>query len=242
MHHSLHFYCTIPVVWENPQKAIKELEILLLEELREETDLIIFCEMFTTGFSMNTTGMGEPMDGPCIKWMKKLAASRKCAVCGSLIIFENHQYFNRFVFVHPDGKIDHYDKAHLFNLANEGEYYTAGKSRTLIDYRSWKIMPFICYDLRFPVWLRNTEEADLMIFVAQFPESRRLAFTSLLPARAIENVCFVAGVNALGRDGNDMIYSGDSNVWDYEGHRLGHDTYNKPGIWTFTLSRKTTCL
>ncbi|MBK6353172.1 MAG: hypothetical protein IPF46_07155 [Saprospiraceae bacterium] len=106
--------------------------------------------MFTTGFTMNTTGMGEPMDGPCIQWMKKLAASRKCAVCGSLIIFENHQYFNRFVFVHPDGKIDHYDKAHLFNLANEGEYYAAGKSRTLIDYRSWKIMPFICYDLRFP--------------------------------------------------------------------------------------------
>lgn len=152
--------------------------------------------------------------------------------------FENHQYFNRFVFVHPDGKIDHYDKAHLFNLANEGEYYTAGKSKTLIDYRNWKIMPFICYDLRFPVWLRNTEEADLMIFVAQFPERRRLAFTSLLPARAIENVCFVAGVNALGRDGNDMIYCGDSNVWDYEGHRMGHDTYNKPGIWTFTLSKE----
>lgn len=239
MHHPLRISIVqSSIVWENPPQAIRELEVLLLSELREDTDLIIFCEMFTTGFTMNTTGMGELMDGPCIQWMKKLAATRKCAVCGSLIIFENHQYFNRFVFVHPDGKIDHYDKAHLFNLANEGEYYTAGKSKTLIDYRNWKIMPFICYDLRFPVWLRNTEEADLMIFVAQFPERRRLAFTSLLPARAIENVCFVAGVNALGRDGNDMIYSGDSNVWDYEGHHMGHDTYNKPGIWTFTLSKE----
>ena len=122
MHHPLRISIVqSSIVWENPPQAIRELEVLLLSELREDTDLIIFCEMFTTGFTMNTTGMGELMDGPCIQWMKKLAATRKCAVCGSLIIFENHQYFNRFVFVHPDGKIDHYDKAHLFNLANEGE-------------------------------------------------------------------------------------------------------------------------
>ncbi|MDQ3142279.1 MAG: nitrilase family protein [Bacteroidota bacterium] len=205
-------------IWENPEANRKHLTELLNLQLTDQTDIIILPEMFTTGFSMNTKVLAETMDGPSVQWMKQISHKFQCAVCGSLIILEAEKYYNRFIWVdHLSTEIRIYDKSHLFSLAGEENYYTAGQDKQIFTFKSWKIMPLICYDLRFPVWMRNTQLVDLMICVANFAAKRRKAWNSLLPARAIENVCFLAGVNIIGTDGNAIEYSGDSSVYNYEG-------------------------
>jgi predicted amidohydrolase len=225
-----------PIRWEDPEGARKDLDGHL-DAISGPTDLIVLSEMFTTGFSMDSHRLAEDMDGPSVQWMLWQAERLQALVLGSLIIRDGDDIFNRCLCAFPDGSLLHYDKAHLFTLAGEHKHYTRGRARLVFEYLGWRISPFICYDLRFPVWLRNTADIDLMVGVAQFPGRRRKAWMSLLPARAIENVCYVAGVNGLGTDGNGISYSGDSGLWDYEGEPL-LQLHSESGTRSATLSHE----
>jgi predicted amidohydrolase len=196
-----------------------------IDKLSGNPDIIVLPEMFNTGFSMDSEGLSENMNGKTIKWMKKISAEKNSAIVGSLIIKENECYFNRLIWMNPDGSFEYYDKRHLFRMANEHENFSQGKKRLIVDYKGWKICPMICYDLRFPVWSRNslkndTYEYDLLIYIANWPERRVHAWQSLLPARAIENQAYVIGVNRIGLDGNNTKYSGDSIALNYLGEKI----------------------
>ena len=188
-----------------------------LDSLDGPTDLVILPEMFTTGFTMQAAGQAEPMDGPSVRWMQSQAENRHTAVCGSLIIESDGRYYNRFVFADPGGALHCYDKRHLFRLAKEERHYAAGRRREVFEYRGVRICPQICYDLRFPVWSRNRGDYDLLIYVANWPQPRHLAWQTLIRARAIENQSYVAAVNRVGSDGNDLPYRGGSAVIDFLG-------------------------
>lgn len=213
--------CQFDIIWENASANRKLLNELVHGLPDNPLDLIILPEMFTTGFSMNSKQLAEPIDGPSTQWMHELANRLNTAVCGSIIIEDNGKFFNRLLWIEPGiQESKHYDKKHLFTLAGEQNHYEAGKDKLLINWRGWNIVPLICYDLRFPVWSRNVENADLMIYVANFPEKRQKAWNSLLPARAIENQCYVAAVNRVGKDGNGIQHRGDSAVYDFEGNKI----------------------
>ncbi len=192
----------------------------------EDTDLIILPEMFTTGFSMNPEKLAEPPGGKTIKWMRQMATQRNAAVTGSYMIKDGGKYFNRLYFVYPDGNSLSYDKKHLFNLADEGDYYTPGEERLILEYKGWKIHPLICYDLRFPVWARSKRtrerlfEYDLLIYVANWPDTRVNAWDTLLKARAIENQACSIGVNRIGEDGVGKNYNGHSAAYSAKGEEL----------------------
>lgn len=176
------------------------------------TDLIVLPEMFASGFSMAPRECAQSMDGPSVAWMMSLARERNAAVTGSLAIEDGGRYFNRFLFVTPDGRLQQYDKRHLFAMAGEERQYAGGSERLIATFRGWRIVPNICYDLRFPVWCRHAEGCDLMLFVANWPLPRQCAWNTLLRARAIENQCFVGGVNRVGEDANGKRYVGDSQL------------------------------
>ena len=203
-----------------------------------QTDLVILPEMFTTGFSMEPADVAEPMNGPTIQWMQDKARQLGAALTGSLILEENEHYFNRLIWMRPDGTFEQYDKRHLVTLAGEHEVFTAGKEKLITEWLGWKICPMVCYDLRFPVWSRNAENWDLLIYVANWPQKRRLHWKTLLQARAIENQCFVAGVNRVGTDGVGLTYVGDTSVIDYAGHHL-QQTATVEGHFTCTISKKS---
>jgi predicted amidohydrolase len=209
-----------------------------------DTDLIVLPEMFTTGFSMNSTKLAEPMNGKSMQWMQQVANNKNAVVCGSLIITENNNYYNRFIWMQSDGTYQTYDKKHLFRMANEQHHFTAGTQKTIIKIKGWKICPMICYDLRFPVWSRRVENTnedyDLLLYVANWPEKRNHAWQSLLPARAIENMSYVVGVNRVGADANSLTYSGDSVVLNPIGEKLVACTPNQNEIETVTL-KATDC-
>ncbi len=188
--------------------------------LAGQTDLILLPEMFSTGFTMNAANLAETMTGPTLLWMTRQAESTGAAVAGSFIATENGRYFNRFVFMQPDGQYHTYDKRHLFTLAGEHEHFTPGATRTVIEWKGWKLLPQICYDLRFPVWSRNTDDYDLLLYVANWPDRRGFHWRSLLTARAIENQVYTLGLNITGTDGNGLEYAGDSAITDYSGHTL----------------------
>lgn len=181
-------------------------------------DLFVLPEMFSSGFTMNPQNVAETMNGETISWMKSLALKKDCAVCGSLVILDNNNFYNRFIFVHPNGEIDYYDKRHLFSLAGEEKVYTKGTSKVIIAYKGWRICPQICYDLRFPAFSRNQENYDLLLFVANWPKVRIQAWDALLKARAIENLCYTIGVNRVGFDANNHEYNGHSQVLDELGN------------------------
>lgn len=187
------------------------------------TDLIVLPEMFTTGFSMEAERLAETMDGPTVEWMREEAAALGCAITGSLIVRDGGRHYNRMVWVAPDGGLQHYDKRHLFRMAGEQEHYAAGERRITVEYKGWRICPLVCYDLRFPVWSRNRGDYDLLLYVANWPARRSLAWKTLLRARAIENVAYVVGVNRIGSDGNGASYSGDSVAVDFLGQPLAGD-------------------
>lgn len=194
------------IVWENIQKNLS----IYQEKLNGiKSDIIILPEMFNTGFTMDPSQIAEDMNGPTILWLKQNSKTLNAVICGSLIIRENNSFFNRFVWVEPNGSVKIYDKRHLFSFAGENKNYTPGNSKLVIEYNGWKICPLICYDLRFPVWSRNVEDVDLIIYVANWPSKRKFAWKSLLVARAIENQCYVIGVNRVGSDPNNT-YSGES--------------------------------
>lgn len=204
-------------IWEENENNLIKLS-KLLNELPEATDLVILPEAFSTGFSMNAANIAESMSGKTVQWMKDVAREKQIAICGSVFIEEEGFYYNRFIWIHPEGEIETYDKRHLFSLENEHEYYSEGNKQLIIQFKGFKIFPQVCYDLRFPVWSRNTFNYDLMINVANWPAVRRKVWKTLLKARAIENQCFVAAVNRVGVDNNSIQYSGDSIIVDYKGN------------------------
>ncbi len=221
--------------WEKPKQnraAFAE----RLENLAGKTDLIVLPEMFTTGFSMQADHLAEPMEGPSLRWLQQQAEKLQAVITGSLIVREKGHCYNRLLWVRPDGRYSWYDKKHLFTLAGEHRHYSPGKLHLFARIGEWTILPLICYDLRFPVWSRNTNNYDLLLYVANFPAARSHAWNSLLPARAIENVCYVAGVNRIGIDGNGILYQGDSSLYNYAGKQLYRCT-DKEDVFTTTLSR-----
>ncbi len=190
--------------------------------LGNPTDLVVLPEMFTTGFSMDAPELAETMDGESVTWMRDMAASSHAAICGSLIIAEDGNYFNRFVCALPGGELHYYDKRHLFRLADEQDHYAPGSELITFTLNGIRVCPLVCYDLRFPVWSRNRGLYDLLVYVANWPARRHHAWETLLRARAIENLSYVVAVNVTGLDGNDIAYSGGSSIIDY----LGEDLVN----------------
>ncbi len=205
--------------WENPAKNLAHFETQI-DSISQEVELIVLPEMFTTGFSMNAEKFAEIMDGKTVQWMKKMAQLKNAAIVASVIITENNQYFNRLLFVEPSGKITSYNKRHLFSLAGEDKIYTKGEEKVIVHYKGFSICLQICYDLRFPVFTRNSENYDVIIYVANWPNTRINAWDTLLKARAIENQCFVIGVNRTGKDNNQLIYPGHSQIIDELGNYL----------------------
>lgn len=207
------------IAWEQPEKNKIKIE-KKLASLSEPVDVLILPEMFTTGFSMNASRMSESMSGVTVSWLRKLSKTYDIAIIGSIIIAEEGKYFNRLVWVQPDGKLFHYDKRHLFGMAKENKFYTAGKKKLMVTYKGWKICPLVCYDLRFPVWSRNSENYDLLIYIANWPDRRIKAWDTLLCARAIENQAYTIGVNRIGKDPKGNKYAGNSTIIDPLGNYL----------------------
>lgn len=205
------------IIWENAVENRSHLSQIINGSL-EEIDLIVLPEMFSTGFTMHPKKVAETMQGDTILWLQHLAQAKNCAITGSLVIEEKGKFYNRLVFVFPDGTLKHYDKRHLFSLAGEHKEFSAGTNRLIVEYKGWKICPLICYDLRFPVFSRNLDEYDLLIYVANWPEIRSNAWNSLLKARAIENMTYTIGVNRIGQDENKNKYFGDSQIIDCMGN------------------------
>lgn len=209
------------ICWEDPAANLKMIEGLVEDSLAL-TDLLLLPEMFTTGFTMRPEKLAEGMDGAGMEWMKKKAGEWDVVIGGSLIIREGDSYYNRFMWVNPGGDIEFYDKRHLFRMGEEDKHYSMGKKKLITKLGDIRIRPLICYDLRFPVWSRNRNDYDVLIYVANWPASRRKVWTSLLMARALENQSYVIGVNRTGRDGMGTDYSGDSMVIDPRGNIISN--------------------
>lgn len=205
--------------WEDALKNRNNFESKI-KQIDSEVNLIVLPEMFSTGFTMNALAMAEAMNGETILWMKIIAKQKNCAVTGSLIINENDRYYNRMFFVFPSGEIQYYDKRHLFTLAGEDKTYTSGTEKVIVDYLGWKICLQVCYDLRFPVFARNVENYDLLIYVANWPKVRTNAWDILLKARAVENLSYVVGVNRVGLDAHNYEHTGHSQVVDFLGNYI----------------------
>jgi omega-amidase len=207
------------LVWENKKLNLANIE-KSIELLPTDVDVIILPEMFNTGFTMNPAPNAETMEGETLQWMTKISHQKNAALTGSLIISEGNGYYNRLIWMLPDGRFSYYDKKHLFTLAGEQNFYKAGNKRLIVEYKGWKICPVICYDLRFPIWLRNVENHDCLIVVASWPERRISHWEHLLVARAIENQTYVIGVNRVGTDGNDFYYNGCTMVVNPMGKKM----------------------
>ncbi|MCD8407212.1 nitrilase family protein [Tenacibaculum dicentrarchi] len=232
------------LVWENPtENRIKFEE--KINKLSSDVDLIILPEMFTTGFSMKANHLAETMSGDTVNWMKRLSKEKNCAITGSIIIKEKafnseekELYYNRLLFVHPSGKIDFYDKKHLFTLAGEQKIFTAGTKKSIVNYKDWKICLLICYDLRFPTWARNTENYDLLLYVASWPSSRIEAWDTLLKARSIENMSYTIGINRVGTDANGHQYNGNSVCYDMLGNCISKNNNSEEISLSITLDKE----
>jgi len=223
------------LAWEDANKNIDTLETLLTP-LGETTDLVVLPEMFTSGFTMNASDNSQTMDGPGVIWMKKMAKEKNVDITGSIIIRDKDRFFNRLIWAKPSGIVYTYDKKHLFRYAGEHRVYTPGKTLTTIELKGWKLRPFICYDLRFPLWVRNiNNQYDVAVFIANWPKRRSAHWRALLTARAIENQAYVIGVNRVGMDGNGLEYSGDSSAIDPLGKVLFHSN-GECVVQTLTLS------
>lgn len=207
------------LVWENPDANRKQFDDLFLQ-ISEETELIVLPEMFATGFSMNVELCAESMDGSTIDWLKSSAKNLNKVIVGSLMVRENEKFYNRFVFVKPDQTIEYYDKRHLFSMGGEHLHFTPGVERKVFQLKSFRILPQICYDLRFPVFSRNQNDYDLMINCANWPAPRQHVWDTLLKARAIENQAYVVGVNRIGKDDNGINYTGGSVILDAKGKEI----------------------
>ncbi len=208
-------------------------------QIQLPTDLIILPEMFNSGFTMQAQQQAEPLHFTTFKWLRQQAQQTQAVVMGSFIVRENNQYFNRLIWMPPDGQFDYYDKRHLFRMANEHAHFSAGKRRMIKTLKGVRICPMICYDLRFPVWSRNTKnlDFDVLVYVANWPQARASAWNILLKARAIENLAYCIGVNRVGTDGNGIAYSGNSAVIDPKGSTL-FEQANQEIIQTIRLNMR----
>jgi len=217
--------------WHSAEANLAMFEELIWQHMDEQPDVVVLPEMFTTGFTMAAAEHAEPMNFKTLRWMQQMAAQTKAAITGSYIVKEGQphsQYYNRLFWVLPNGTYHTYDKRHLFRMADEHHTYTAGQQRLVVTWKGWRICPMVCYDLRFPVWSRNTSSAngsmdfDLLLYVANWPAARVNAWDILLQARAVENLCYVAGVNRTGNDGKGIAYNGHSQVASPKGEVLTH--------------------
>jgi omega-amidase len=224
--------------WEQPEANCRMFSEKLAP-LAGLTDLVVLPEMFSTGFSMRSADLAETMDGPTVAWMAATARQLDAAVTGSLICRDDGRYYNRLVWMFPDGKVETYDKHNLFGLAGEDRHFSPGEGRLVVEWRGWRICPRICYDLRFPEWGRNhlPEPYDLLLYVANWPSRRSSHWRSLLQARAIENQAYTLGVNIVGADGAGLEYSGDSSLIDFYGNVLFHLS-GQEGIFTAAIDRE----
>ncbi len=225
----------LDLIWEDVSLNLKKIDSLVAGKLHN-TDILILPEMFTTGFTMTPSAVGESMNGESVKWMKQRAREWNIVLAGSLVITEKKQNFNRFLWLTPNGEIQYYDKRHLFRMGEENEHYSAGKQKLITKLDEWRFRPLICYDLRFPVWSRNRSDYDILIYVANWPASRRHVWKSLLLARALENQSYVIGVNRIGKDGNGVLYYGDSMIIDPRGNVLSKTQPNTESFETVSLS------
>ena len=229
-----------PLHWLDPEANCQQFERLISP--LEDTDLIILPEMFNTGFTMHPEKVAETNTGQTLDWLTKTAQEKQCAIIASIPFKETGKeglhYFNRLIFMQPDGSFQHYDKRHLFRMANEHQQYQSGKKRLVVNYNGWRICPMVCYDLRFPVWSRNRNDYDFLIYIANWPASRSQHWRTLLKARAIENQAYVAGMNIIGTDGNSISYLGGSVMHDAQGNEL---TYagDQAGCFTTQLNYET---
>ena len=222
--------------WENPMENRSHL-VQKINGFLGEVDLIILPEMFSTGFTMNPKAVAETMQGETVSWLQHLAKAKNAAITGSLVIEENGNYYNRLVFVFPNGQIKTYDKRHLFSLAGEDKFYSAGTDKLIVDYKGFKICPLICYDLRFPVFSRNVENYDVLLYVANWPKPRVNAWDILLKARSAENMCYTIGVNRIGTDDNNHEYVGHSQAVDFLGNYL-LEPQESEGVFIVTLDKE----
>ena len=222
--------------WEEPTANLAMLEEKIFG-ISEATDLIILPEMFNSGFTMNAAKIAEPMNLTTTRWMKQMAAQTGAVITGSFIVKEGEDFYNRLLWVEPNGEIDFYDKRHLFRMAKENDVFSEGNKKLIKTIKGWKVCPLICYDLRFPIWSRNVHlEYDLLIYVANWPKVRVYPWDSLLVARAIENQSYVVGVNRVGEDGNGFPYSGNSTIIDFAGKVLVREVDNEV-ILHYTLEK-----
>jgi len=207
------------LAWHDPAANRAHFQVLLQQA--RGADLIVLPEMFSTGFSMESAALAEPEDGPTSQWLLEQAQALQAVITGSLIIqAADGSYRNRLLWARPDGTLAYYDKRHLFRMAGEHQHYSAGDQRVVLELNGWRVRPLICYDLRFPLWSRDPQHTDLLLYTANWPAARRHHWNRLLPARAIENLCYVAAVNRVGQDGKGHAYSGDSQVLDFQGEAL----------------------
>lgn len=223
------------IAWENPAANLAHYTDLI-DSIGKPTDLIILPEMFTTGFTMDPANNAETMNGPAMSWLAEQAAKTKAVVTGSLVIEENDKYYNRLIWMQPDGNYQMYNKRHLFAMAGEHEHYEAGVERLIVELKGWRVCPLVCYDLRFPVWARNDDAYDLLIYTANWPEKRSYDWNTLLKARAIENQCYTIGVNRVGEDANGFVYNGDSCVIDPGWRHTLYHVEKVEAVHTETLS------
>jgi omega-amidase len=225
------------LVWENKEQNILNFEKHFSKI--KNADIVVLPETFSTGFSMESKSLAEPMNGKTVTWMKKYSKKMKSVICGSLIIEENKKQYNRFIWAMPNGEVYSYDKRHLFSPGTEDKHYTQGKDKVIINYKGWNICPLICYDLRFPVWSKNVNnQYDVLIYVANWPSPRNFAWQQLLIARAIENQSYVVGVNRVGFDAKGINHNGSSTVIDYLGKQLLKGPDDKVWIKQVKIEKK----
>ncbi len=227
------------ILWEDSKGNLQHLT-QLIDSINEDVDLIVLPEMFNTGFSMNPSRIALPNGGEAKDWMAEQAAIQDACIVGSIATEEGGEYYNRLYWVEPNGKITTYDKRHLFRMASEHQVYTQGESQVVVEYKDFKFCLQICYDLRFPVWSRRSDlkNYDCLVYVANWPAVRSDAWYSLLKARAIENLCYVLGVNRVGKDGNDNDYDGKSVVFDFKGNSIDSHIDSKEGVSIQTLIKE----
>ncbi len=221
------------IIWEDKEANLKQYESAIAG-ITDKKEIVVLPEMFSTGFSMAPERLAETMDGQTVNWMKAIASQHRCILTGSVIIEHDGNYYNRLLWVQPDGSIGYYDKRHLFGYADEDNHYTPGTKRLITSVKGFKICPLVCYDLRFPVWARNLNaDYDVLIYVANWPEKRSLAWRTLLQARAIENMSYVVGVNRVGTDGKGHHYIGESSVFGPLGEVIWQ---SQGGVATHTVT------
>lgn len=225
-----------PLIWENVDGNLTGFTERLSSIKPGDTDLIVLPEMFTTGFTMDAARLAEGMDGKAFQWLKKTANEKQCVITGSVAIKDNEGFYNRLIWMRPDGTFETYNKRHTFRMANEHHTYTGGDKKLIVTLKGWRICPLICYDLRFPVYSRNRNDYDCLIYVANWPEVRSYPWKQLLIGRAIENLSYVIGVNRIGKDGKGLDHSGDSAVLNFKGVPISKTQAHQDVVETVSLS------